>query len=426
MTSTIQLPFWLVAVLLLATAAMALILWSIKRVRAPKLAQRPGTGSSPRATIEGLVRSTAVHGNRIELVQNGGFFDSLFIDIERATHSVHIETFLCKEGEVTRRLTELLLGRLAAGVEVRMLLDGAGAKTYGRADVGRLARAGGAVRMFHPFALKNLGRINQRTHRKIAIIDGRTGYIGGHCFVDSWLGDALDGTHARDISARIEGPVVNQLQSAFTENWIETTGEVLSGERYFPAAPAIAEDGRTAHVAYVSPFGSASAVKLLHYMAILEARHSITIQNPYFLPDSQARDALLAAVRRGVDVRIMIPSSAATDAKLVSHASHHHYGTLLAGGVRIFEYEHTLLHQKVFTIDGEWASIGSSNFDDRSFEINDEASLVVWDERLAQELESIFEADASKASEWDHERWSKRSWRHRLADGAAFLLRSQL
>ena len=421
--TAVTLPLWVFALGMLTMAALFLIVWSLKRRRRPDLKGVRG-GSTVMPTVAGLIQSTIVGGNSVQVLQNGEFFDRLFADIEAAQSTINIETFLCKAGEVTRKLTELLLKKRKEGVEVRMLVDGSGGKGYGKKDVKRLTEAECCVRKFHPFVISNLGRFNERTHRKMAIIDGRIGYIGGHCLVDSWLGNAQDKKHFRDISARIRGPVVNQLQSAFTDNWIEETGEVIAGEKFFPELQSAGS--MKAQIVFVLGKGGPSTLKLLHYIAIQEAKKSITIQNPYFLPDPDARDALLAAVKRGVEVRVMIPATDATDAKLVSHASHHHYGTLLKGGVRIFDYEKTLLHQKVFTIDHAWSSIGSTNFDDRSFEINREISLVVHDEGIAKQLEETFEEDAKFATERSLEQWKDRPALHKLKDGSAFLLNEQL
>ena len=420
----VTLPLWLFALIVVLILVLVVILWSVKRRRRPNLKQGEVSEPSLLSSIAGLLQGTPVEGNRIELLQNGVYFDRLFADLESARSTITIETFLCKEGEVTRRLSDLLVKRVAEGVGVGMLLDGSGGRHYGKSDVDRLTCAGCQVRAYHPFRISNLGLLNQRTHRKLAVIDGRIGYIGGHCLTDNWLGEAERKDRFRDISARVEGPVVTQLQSAFTDNWIEETGEVIAGEHFFPPLEPCGDS--RAMVVFVSPTGGPSTLKLLHYFAIKAAKKSITIQNPYFLPDPDARDALVEAVKRGVEVRVMIPDSHATDAKLVSHASHHHYGTLLKGGVRIFDYQQTLLHQKVFTIDHEWVSIGSTNFDDRSFEINDEVSLVVFDAALARELEETFDRDARNARERKLEEWAKRPVPHKLKDFAAFLLNEQL
>ncbi|HEX6177747.1 MAG TPA: phospholipase D-like domain-containing protein, partial [Thermoanaerobaculia bacterium] len=277
---------------------------------------------------------------------------------------------------------------------------------------------------YHPLKLRNLGLLNNRTHRKIAVIDGAVGYVGGHCLVDTWLGDAQDKEHFRDISARVEGPVVAQLQSAFSDNWLEESGEVLAGSSVFPHLEKAGEvEG---HIVYVSPTGNPSTIKLLHYAAIQIAEKRLWIQNPYFLPDPDARKMLAARAQRGVDVRIMIPAASSSDSPVVQHASHHHYGSLLGAGVRIWEYKRTLLHQKVFVVDGEFVSIGSSNFDDRSFEINDEVSLVAYDAGLARELEETFERDLAHCEEQHYESWQQRSLWHKLIDGTTFLFNEQL
>jgi len=420
----ITIPVWMFGLMVLAIAVLAIVIWSIKRRRRPNLERASSKTKSVMPSLEGLLQTTVVNGNSVELLQNGEFFDRLFADLAAAKITINIETFLCKEGEVTRRVTDLLVEAASRGVEVRMLLDGSGGRKFGKNDLGRLHDAKCQIRKFHPFRVSNLGRLNQRTHRKIAVIDGRLGYVGGHCLTDDWLGNAQDKKHNRDITARVQGPVVRQLQSAFTDNWIEETGEVISGDKFFPE---LEECGKTpAQVVFVSPVGGPSTLKLLHYLAIKEAKESITFQNPYFLPDPDARKALVEAVERGVVVRIMIPETHATDAKLVSHASHHHYGTLLKHGVRVFDYNHTLLHQKVFTVDHSWASIGSTNFDDRSFEINDEIALVVFDKDIAKELEDTFERDARQATERSFEEWVKRPILHKLKDGILFTLNEQL
>jgi cardiolipin synthase len=421
----IAVPIWVLGILGLLIIALLIAIWSIKRRRRPHLKlQGEDDIHDLIPSIVGLTQGTLIHGNKIELVQNGAFWDAVFRDLEQARRTINYETFLSKEGELTRRLAEVLCRKASEGVEVRVMLDGSGGKEFGKQGLKDLCDAGVKVHKYHPLELRNLGVLNNRDHRKIFVIDGRIGYVGGHCLVDSWLGDAEDKKHFRDISARAEGPVVAQLQSAFAENWIEETGEVPGGEKFFPKLEPCGE--MTAHVVWTSPAGSPSTLKLLHYMAIHAARKSITIQNPYFLPDPDARGALLDAVKRGVDVRIMIPATHATDAPIVQHASHHHYGTLLKGGVKLYDYEKTLLHQKVMVIDRCWASVGSTNFDDRSFEVNDEVSLVVYDERIAEELEATFERDLAHAKKVEFEPWKHRPVLHKMRDFASYLVNEQL
>lgn len=420
----IEVPHWVVLLVGIAFLALILMLWSVKRRRQPRLVLEAADIEDLAPSIAGLTQGTLVRGNRIELLQNGALWDRLFADLATAEKTINFETFLCKEGELTHRMTEMLCRKATEGLKVRLMMDGNGGKHYGKDDLKRLKECGVHVAKYHPVRLSNLGILNNRDHRKITVIDGRLGYLGGHCLVDSWLGTAEDKKHFRDISARIEGPVVAQLQSAFAENWIEETGEVPGGTSFFPELEPAGDID--AHAVWISAAGSPSSVKLLHYLLIRAAKRRITIQNPYFLPDPDARKALLDAVKRGVEVRVMIPATDASDMPVVQHASHHHYGTLLKGGVKLYDYHPTLLHQKVITVDECWAAVGSTNFDDRSFELNDEISLVIYDEGIARELEQTFEDDLKHATAPTLEEWKHRPWHHKLIDFTAFVFNEQL
>jgi cardiolipin synthase len=266
--------------------------------------------------------------------------------------------------------------------------------------------------------------MNNRDHRKLVIIDGHIGYIGGHGIADEWTGNAQDKKHWRDTFVRIQGPVVNQLQAAFCENWIEETGDVPVGPLYFPRIPAAGT--AVAHVSYSSPGGNVSSVKLLYYLAISSANKELIIQNPYFLPDDSAIEALKKAVDRGVKVSIMIPSADVNDSAIVQHASHHHYGTLLKRGIQVYEYNRTLLHQKIIIVDGVWSSVGSTNFDDRSFDINDEVSIGIYDPTVAQQLRAAYFDDMRYAKKIELKQWKDRGFMHKLQDGAAWSLNGQL
>ena len=420
----IEIPLWVVFLFGGAFLGLILMIWSVKRRRQPRLELEAADIEDLAPSIAGLTQGTLVRGNRIELVQNGAVWDRLFADLAAAKKTINFETFLCKEGELTRRMTGMLCRKANEGVQVRLMMDGNGGKHYGDDDLKRMRDCGVRVAKYHPVRLSNLGILNNRDHRKITVIDGRLGYVGGHCLVDTWLGDAGDKQHFRDISARIEGPVVAQLQSAFAENWIEETGEVPGGTDFFPELEPAGDAG--AHAVWISAAGSPSSVKLLHYLLIRAAKRRITIQNPYFLPDPDARKALLDAVKRGVEVRVMIPASDASDMPVVQHASHHHYGTLLKGGVKLYDYHRTLLHQKVITIDECWSAVGSTNFDDRSFEVNDEISLMIYDEAIARELEQTFEDDLQYATAPTLEEWKHRPALHKLLDFTAFVFNEQL
>jgi cardiolipin synthase len=238
------------------------------------------------------------------------------------------------------------------------------------------------------------------------------------------LGDAQDSEHVADISVRLRGPIVHSVQSAFSENWAGETGELFLGDDVFPTLEPAGDV--LIHAAYVKPESSAPAVKILHHTAICLARKRIWIQNPYFIPEPEAIDAFGEAVSRGVDVRVMMPSTAGSDNPMVQHAGHRNFEKLLRCGVRLFEYPHTLLHQKVMTIDGVWSAVGSSNFDDRSFETNDEITLGILDPATAQRFDAVFEKYVPRCEEIELEAWRKRGLWHKLKDNAFYMLNEVL
>ena len=411
---------------MLALVLLAITVWSITREPDTHLRVRDvGELRSLMPSLVGLTQSSLEGGNAVQILQNGdGFFPILFRDIAAAKVSVHLESYIWYDGQLTRQLIPLLARKAREGVEVRVLVDASGGKDLRNERRKALEDAGVKVAHFHPLRISNLGRLNNRDHRKLVVLDGRIAYTGGFGFGDEWTGNAEDRKHYRDTSLRIEGPVVHRLQAAFSENWIEETGEIPADAKFFPhLAPA----GTTlAHVAYTSPTHSISSVQILYYLAIKAARREIIIQNPYLLPDRAAIEALEEAVGRGVDVKIMVPSDDATDNALVQHASHHHFGTLLRKGVKIWEYDRTLLHQKVIVIDGLWSSVGSTNFDDRSFQLNDEINVGLLDAQIAAQLRAAFAADLRYARQRTFEEWSERSLWHKAVDGVAYLGRSQL
>ena len=425
-TTYVRLPLIAFIGGLLALVTLTILFWSVKREPDGELRVR----STPQIqalmpSLVGLTQGTLDGGNQVQLLQNGdGFFPPMFRDIAAARESVHIEMFIWKDHAVALQLATLLAQKAKQGVEVRLLVDGSGGRKL-KGDVKKmLEQSGVRVAHFHPLRVSNLGRMNNRDHRKLVIIDGRIAYTGGHGISGNWTGRAQDKKHWRDTGLRIVGPAVNRLQACFAENWIEETGEIPAGDKYFPhLQPA----GTTAaHVAYTSPTGSVSSVQILYYLAIKAAQREIVIQNPYLLPDSEAIDALQDAVRRGVDVRIMVPSDDVTDSAIVQHASHHHFGTLLKAGVKLWEYEHTLLHQKIIVIDGIWSSVGSTNFDDRSFQLNDEVNVGMVDPLIAAQLRAAFAGDLRFAKQRTFEEWQNRSLWHKVVDGVAYLGRSQL
>lgn len=414
-TTEVSLPAIALVGLMLLPLVLGLVIWSIRSHRDPSLSvdcDSPVSKLLP--SLSGLTQGTVYEGNEIELFENGAFFDMMFDEIARARASVHFETFLWKEGSLGARLVEALVERRRAGVEVRVLVDGNGGKKMGEDAKRRLREAGCKLVLHHPTKLRHIGVVNDRDHRKLVVIDGRVALVGGHCIVDAWLGNAESRDHVRDLAVRLRGPAVHGVQSAFSENWVEDTGELFVGDAYFPPLERCGDVA--AHVASIKAEGSPPAVKILHHLAVCVAKRRIRIQNPYFLPDDEAIEALCKAVARGVDVRVMVPSTEASDMPIVQHAAHRNFHKLLEGGVRIFEYQTCLLHQKVVCVDGSWCAIGSSNFDDRSFETNDEITLSLCDETLARQLEEVFERDARRCVELKAETWARRGLWPRCRD----------
>jgi cardiolipin synthase len=402
-------------------ATLIVIIWSIRRHRDPDLhieCDSPIDELMP--TLAGLTLTTSVAGNSVEILENGAFFETLLEQIAAARKTVHLETFLWEQGVLGQRVTDALSERARTGKQVRVLLDAIGSKKVGKEALRQMKEAGCRVQFFHERSFVNLGVITDRDHRKLVVIDGREAFVGGHCIVDKWLGNAEDGEHYADVSVRLRGPIVNNVQAAFSENWAGQTGELFAGEDVFPALEPAGDV--LIHATYAKPEGSAPAVKILHHTAICLAHKKIWIQNPYFIPEPDAIEAFGQAVKRGVDVRVLMPSTSGSDNPMVQHAGHRNFEKLLECGVRLFEYPHTLLHQKVMTIDGIWSAVGSSNFDDRSFETNDEITLGIKDAAIAQKLDAIFEKYVLRATEIELEAWRKRGLWHKLKDNVFYLL----
>lgn len=404
---------------------LALVLWSARRHRSPHLrieCNAPIDKMIP--SLSGLSLGTALPGNSVEVLENGRYWDVLVERIGQAKHTVHFETFLWKEGELGRRISAALAERARAGLKVRVLLDATGSRRIGKGERKAMEDAGCRVVFFHRRTIYNLGVLTDRDHRKIVVLDGREAFVGGHCVTDDWLGDAEDHQHTADLSLHLRGPIVHSIQSAFSENWAGETGELFVGDASFP--PLEREGDTLIHAAFLKPENSAPAVKILHHTILCMARERIWIQNPYFIPEPEAIDAMGAAVRRGVDVRVLMPSTSGSDNPIVQHAGHRNFQKLLENGVRLFEYPHTLLHQKVLTVDGKWSAVGSTNFDDRSFDTNDEITLGILDSGLARQLDDVFERYCARAQEIRLEVWRKRSPLHKLVDQAFYLFNEVL
>ena len=413
------------AVLLFLVALLGVVLWSTKRHRDPHIHVKCEAGIDKLVpSLAGLSLGYEVEGNSVEMILNGDFFDVVMKEIAKAKKSVHFESFLWKQGKLGEKLVEAFCERARAGVTVRVLVDAKGCDSIGDGVCEKLVAAGVKFGRFHPMTLHYIGVVNQRDHRKILVIDGKTAFVGGHCIVDEWKEEKDGKGPYRDLSVRLQGPAVHQVQSVFSENWVATTGELFAGDDYFPKTQPCGD--LKVHVAATRPSGSAPAVKILHHMVICTATKRLWIQNPYFLPEIEAIEALGAAVKRGVDVRVMVPTAEASDMPMVQHAAHRNFGKLLEEGVKIYEFPKTLLHQKVMTVDGVWSAVGSTNFDDRSFEINDEITLGIHGKSFAKQLEDLFEEDQKVCKQVDAKQWNDRDAMHKLKDHFYYLWNEML
>lgn len=425
-TNYVRIPIVGLVAMILVIAALTILLWSAERGTDARLnVKNPGDFNALLPSIVGLTQSSLDKGNSVQLLQNGDqFFPLLLADIAQAKHSVHVESYIWWKGEICNRLARALADKARQGVEVRLMVDASGGHKMDDELAKLMTDAGVQLTRFHKPTIGNWGRLNNRDHRKEMIIDGRIAYAGGYGIAEEWTGHGQDKDHWRDTGVRLQGPIVNRLQAAFCENWIEETGEVTAGPEYFPALqPA----GNTPlHLAYTSPTGGVSSVQVLYYLAIKAARHEILIQNPYMLPDDDAVAALAEAVKRGVDVKVMVPATTSTDSPIVQHASHHRFGVLLQNGIKIWEYKKTLLHQKVIVVDGVWACVGSTNFDRRALQLNDELSLGILDAGIAAQLRGAFADDLRDAERRSYEQWHSRGVWHKFKDALAYLASSQL
>ncbi|HEX2224645.1 MAG TPA: phospholipase D-like domain-containing protein [Thermoanaerobaculia bacterium] len=421
----VEVPIWLLIAMAAAILILSMVLWGILRERKAQV-RIPNINSLEEAlgSIAGMTQSTIVGGNSVEVLQNGdGFFPRLFQDFKAARQTINYESYVWWDGDICGEFAKVLSAKAREGLEVRLQLDALGGSKIKKEYIQMMKEAGVHLSFYRPFHLSEIGMLNTRTHRKMAVIDAKVAYLFGHGIAKEWTGDAQDHEHWRDTAVRLQGPVVNSVQSVFADNWVEQTEEVLIGPKYFPEQPE-AGDIRV-HVSGSSPKGGVSTLELMFKLTVATAQRELLIQNPYFIPDSAICRLLSSAVERGVDVRIMVPGPH-TDSKLVRHAGHRYFGTLLEKGVRIFEYQKTLIHQKVIIVDGLWSHVGSTNLDDRSFDINDEVSMGIIDEGVADQLRSAFYQDLESCVEFKAEVWHRRPAWHRTMDWLCYQLKEQL
>ena len=374
-------------------------------------------------TIAGLTGGMVTRGNACKVLQNGALFPAMEADIAAAKCAIHLETFVWTKGELERRFVELLIGKAREGVKVRLLIDAMGGLGADEQNLDRLCKAGVQLSVYCKPHWWNLRRFNQRTHRKLLIVDGAIGYTFGHGISDQWLGDGEDEKHWRDTAVRVEGPAVQALQSVFMENWIEESHCVPAGDGCFPELEA--KGNCEAHVVSSASGDAVSSVALLYTVAIACARREIIIQNPYFAPDEGVCELLGMMVKRGVAVHLMLPG-AHTDSPFVRRAGCHLYEGLLRSGVRLYEFMPTLIHQKIVIVDEIWSHIGSTNFDARSLSLNEEVGIGVRDAGIASQLRDAYEQDMRRSQELTLATWLQRPWWSRAFDWVAYQVHDQL
>ena len=371
-----------------------------------------------------LLGPAILDGNRFDVLLNGAeIFPAMLSAIRGAEKSICFESYIYWSGSVGREFADALAERAKAGVKVHVLLDWLGSNKLDAAQLEMMKSAGVSVRKFHEPAWYHLARMNNRTHRKVLVTDGKVGFTGGVGIADAWGGHAQDPDHWRDSHFRAEGPVVAQMQSVFADNWTKVTGEVLHGDDYFPALEKRG-DAR-AQMFSSSPEGGSESMQLMYLLAITAAARSIHLSSAYFVPGDLTLKALVAAAKRGVTIEIVTPGEH-MDAQTVQKASRARWGELLEAGVKIFEYRPTMYHCKVMIVDGLWVSVGSTNFDSRSFALNDEANLNIFDAAFASRQIEIFQHDVAKSKATTLAEWRQRPLLEKLVERAAAMLSAQL
>jgi cardiolipin synthase len=371
-----------------------------------------------------LLEPGILASNQVTALINGvQIFPAMLEAVRNAQKSICLETYIYWSGNIGREFAEALAERAKAGVKIHVIIDWVGSRKIDSSLLDFMERAGVEVERYNPLVWYALTRLNHRDHRKMMIVDGTVGFIGGAGLADIWEGNADSPKHWRDSMFKLEGPAVAQMQAAFMDNWMKTTARVLDGDDYFPGHRPAGD--QYAQVFKSSPREGTEAVRLMNLLSIAAARKSIRLSAAYYVPDELTTQEFLEAVRRGVKVEIIIPG-AETDAPIVKHASRGKWGPLLKAGVKIYEYEPTMYHCKMMIIDDVWVSVGSANFGNRSFRLNDEANLNVFSAEFAAEQARAFEADKAECTEVTYKEWKRRGVWARFLEVITAPFRAQL
>jgi cardiolipin synthase len=375
------------------------------------------------ALLAFLTEAKLLHGNKLDVLTDGQcFYDAALAAISSARSTINLEAYIFHKGEIAKRYVEALAERARAGVDVRVTLDYIGSFSTPRSYFREMLEAGGRLEWYHPLRIRFIPHFNNRTHRELLIVDGKVALIGGPGVADWWMKDGVKGKRWRDMMVRVEGPSAAALEAVFAQNWLRVSGEILTGGDYFAGG----EDGHgvPALVVGSTPAGGATQARILFQLLIASARKCIYISSPYFLPSGSARRAIIQAVREhNVEVKVITPGDN-NDQRLTRASSRHLYGSLLKYGIEIYEYQPSMNHTKALMVDDLWVVAGSTNFDYRSFSINDEVNLAVMDRALTRRVAQDFERDLAQSKKITYAAWRQRS-RFRIADRLLSLLERQ-
>jgi len=404
---------------------LALNLWPKVQTLQYRLAPVSAVRSEAfRREVGTLLGPPIVGGNAVTDYQNGAaIFPAMLAAIRGARRSVNLETYIYWSGDISREFIAALTERARAGVKVHVLADWAGSTRMESSAVEALRAGGVRFEYFHPLKWYSLDRINNRTHRKLLIVDGQIAFNGGVGIADAWDGHGDDPTHWRDMQFRVEGPAAQQMQAIFEDNWLTTTGEALLGEDYYPPTQPAGDLPVQAFAS--SPEGGSRNMQLMYLMAIDGARESIDLEAAYFVPDELTLDALRRAMKRGVRIRLLVPGPY-VDSDVVANASQAQWGPMLAAGAQIYRWQPSLLHNKLMVVDHYLTLAGSANFDNRSFQLNDEANINIYDADFAAHMTAVIDADLRHARPLSYAQWQQRPWRQRVMDWLAAQTASQL
>ena len=420
----------MLTVVLTALATGALVLLALNFTAGEKKVQqqlpRLYSTASPdfERALGSLLGPGIVGGNAVtELLNGDQIFPPMLAAIQGAKKSITFETYIYWSGDIGKQFADALSERARAGVRVHVLLDWVGSAKMDESYLTEMKEAGVQIEKFHKPHWYNLARLNNRTHRKLLVVDGQVGFTGGVGIAPAWTGNAQDPDHWRDSHYLVRGPVVAQMQATFLDNWLKVTGKVLHGALYFPPiAPAGAQK---AQMFSSSPSSGSESMQLMYHLAITAAERSIDLSVAYFVPDELTQKHLMDALARGVRVRFITPGEH-TDTDTVKAASRATWGPLLQAGALIYEYQPTMYHCKVMIVDQLLVSVGSTNFDNRSFRLNDEANLNVYDAAFAKRQTEVFEDDLKRSRRVTYEEWLNRPLREKAHEKLTGWLRSQL